>query len=44
MTRVGFKPTIPVFELKKTFYELDRAASVIGMYANVPQKPGVMYT
>jgi hypothetical protein len=38
MPQVGFKPTIPVFELAKIFYALDCAATVIGMYANVPQK------
>jgi hypothetical protein len=30
MPRVGFKPTIPVFERAKTFHALDRAATVIG--------------
>jgi hypothetical protein len=30
MSRVGFEPTIPVFELKKTFHDLDCAATVIG--------------
>jgi hypothetical protein len=30
MPRVGFEPTIPVFERAKTFHALDRAASVIG--------------
>jgi hypothetical protein len=30
MHRVGFEPTIPVFELAKTFHALDSAASVIG--------------
>jgi hypothetical protein len=29
MPRVGFEPTIPVFERAKTFYALDRAATVI---------------
>jgi hypothetical protein len=28
MPRVGFEPTIPVFERAKTFNALDRAASV----------------
>jgi hypothetical protein len=31
MPRLGFEPTIPVFERAKTFYALDRAAAVIGM-------------
>jgi hypothetical protein len=30
MPRVGFEPTIPVFEQAKTFHALDRAATVIG--------------
>jgi hypothetical protein len=30
MPRVGFEPTIPVFELEKTVHALDRAATVIG--------------
>jgi hypothetical protein len=30
MPWVGFEPTIPVFERAKTFYALDRAATVIG--------------
>jgi hypothetical protein len=29
--RVGFEPTIPVFEQAKTFRELDRQATVIGI-------------
>jgi hypothetical protein len=28
--RVGFEPTIPVFEMAKTVHALDRAATVIG--------------
>jgi hypothetical protein len=31
MPRVGFEPTIPVFELAKTVHALDRAATVIGI-------------
>jgi hypothetical protein len=31
MPRVGFKPTIPMFEWAKTFYALDRATIVIGL-------------
>jgi hypothetical protein len=30
MPRVGFEPTIPVFEWEKTVYALDRAVTVIG--------------
>jgi hypothetical protein len=30
MSKVGFEPTISVFELAKTFHPLDRAATVIG--------------
>jgi hypothetical protein len=30
MTRVGFEPTIPVFEWAKTFHALNRATTVIG--------------
>jgi hypothetical protein len=30
MPRVGFEPTIPVFERAKTVHALDRAATVIG--------------
>jgi hypothetical protein len=30
MPRVGFKPTIPVFERTRTVHALDRAATVIG--------------
>jgi hypothetical protein len=31
MPRVGFEPTIPVFELAKAVHGLDGAATVIGM-------------
>jgi hypothetical protein len=31
MLRVGFEPTIPVFERAKTVHALDRAAAVIGV-------------
>jgi hypothetical protein len=30
MPRVGFEPTIPVFEREKTVHALDHAATVIG--------------
>jgi hypothetical protein len=32
MPRVGYEPTIPVFERAKTVHALDRAATVIGLY------------
>jgi hypothetical protein len=32
MPRAGFESTIPVFELAKTFYALDRAATVTGVF------------
>jgi hypothetical protein len=32
MPRVGFEPTIPVFERAKTFHATDRAATVIGQF------------
>jgi hypothetical protein len=35
MPRVGFEPTIPVFERAKTVHALDRAVTVIGLY--IPQ-------
>jgi hypothetical protein len=39
MLRVGFEPTIPVFEPSKTFHGLDIAAAVIGNYTYlVPSK------
>jgi hypothetical protein len=31
MPRVGFEPTIPVFERAKTFHALDRAATVVSL-------------
>jgi hypothetical protein len=34
--RVGFEPTIPLFEWVKTFYALDRAAAVIGWVFELP--------
>jgi hypothetical protein len=30
MLRVGYEPTVPVFERAKTVHALDRAATVIG--------------
>jgi hypothetical protein len=30
MRRVGFEPTVPVFELAKTVHVVDRAATVVG--------------
>jgi hypothetical protein len=32
MPRVGFEPTIPVFERAKTVHAFDRGATVIGRY------------
>jgi hypothetical protein len=32
MPRVGFEPTIPVFERANTIHALDRAATVIGKF------------
>jgi hypothetical protein len=32
MPQVGFEPTIPVFELTKTVYALDSAATMIGTF------------
>jgi hypothetical protein len=32
MLRVGFEPTISVFEWAKTIHALDRAANVIGSF------------
>jgi hypothetical protein len=34
MPRVGFEPTIPVFEQAKTVHALDRATTVIGSMLN----------
>jgi hypothetical protein len=34
MPRVGFEPTIPVFERAKTVHTLDRAATVIGTHTS----------
>jgi hypothetical protein len=36
MRRVRFEPTIPVFELSKTFHTFDLAATVIGSWYNYP--------
>jgi hypothetical protein len=32
MSRVGFEPTIPVFQREKTVHALDRAATAIGVH------------
>jgi hypothetical protein len=37
MPRVGFEPTIPVFERAKTVHALDRAATVIGFIILCPR-------
>jgi hypothetical protein len=34
MSRVGFEPTIPVFERAETVHALDRGANVIGALKN----------
>jgi formylmethanofuran dehydrogenase subunit E len=38
MPRVGFEPTIPVFERAKTFHALDCAATAIGYQHNTSLK------
>jgi hypothetical protein len=35
MSRMGFEPTITVFERPKAVHALDRAANVIGDYKNI---------
>jgi hypothetical protein len=35
MPWMGFEPTIPAFERAKKVYALDRAANVIGTWANL---------
>jgi hypothetical protein len=35
MSRMGFEPTIPVFERAKTLHAFDRAANSIGSYSRV---------
>jgi hypothetical protein len=40
MPRVGFEPTILMFELAKTVHALDRAATVIGGYITSTVKSG----
>jgi hypothetical protein len=43
MPRVGFEPTIPVFERVKTVYALDRQDSVIGLSFTVTFKSELLY-
>jgi hypothetical protein len=38
MPRVGFEPTIPVFELAKTVHALHRVAIVIGYIVHIRNK------
>jgi hypothetical protein len=38
MPRVGFEPTIPVFERAKTVHALDHAATVIGKGSSIAPK------
>jgi hypothetical protein len=42
MPRVGFEPTIPVFERAKTNHALDHAATVIGKAHKNPQNNAVL--
>jgi hypothetical protein len=35
MPRVGYEPTIPVFERAKTLLDLECAATVIGEYTTI---------
>jgi hypothetical protein len=44
MPRVGFVPTIPVFEQAKTFYALDGAAAVIGRKHFFVQRQRIIVT
>jgi hypothetical protein len=39
MPRVGFEPTIPVFERAKTVHALDRAAAMISLSFYIPLLP-----
>jgi hypothetical protein len=43
MPRVGFEPTIPVFERVKTVHSLDRAATVIGPTSITTSKTSSYY-
>jgi hypothetical protein len=38
MPRVGFEPTIPVFERTKTAHALESAATVIGVFLYTVRK------
>jgi hypothetical protein len=38
---MGFEPTIPVFELAKTFHALDRSATEIGR-PNISKEVGLL--
>jgi hypothetical protein len=42
MLRVGFEPTIPVFERAKTVHPSDCAAAVIGVYTVIVRKSVLM--
>jgi hypothetical protein len=42
MPQVGFEHTIPAFEQAKTVHALDRAATVIGLSANIREKSETM--
>jgi hypothetical protein len=43
MPRVGYEPTIPVFERAKTVHALDRAATVIGVVNHLEDVNVVIY-
>jgi hypothetical protein len=40
---VGFEPTIPTLERAKTFYALDRAATVIGVWWGMKNVFAIMW-
>jgi hypothetical protein len=46
MLRVGFEPTIAVFELAETVHTLDRTVAVIGATKHIKQnkKQGSLYS
>jgi hypothetical protein len=43
MFRVGFQPTIPVFEQAKRVHALDRAATVIGIFGPTKDEYGAVW-
>jgi hypothetical protein len=42
MPRVGFEPTIPVFERAKTVHALELAATVIGIIQSTDHFPSII--